>query len=115
MARASTAACNAAMQAVLPSPGSQFLTLHAADPGTTGASEFTTVTRQAFAAGAASGGAVANTAAISVPNAGSQAALYLGIWSASTAGTYTIGAPLGSSVTAATITFAVGAASFTAS
>jgi hypothetical protein len=39
----------------------------------------------------------------------------VGIWSASTAGTYEIGAALASSVTAATITFAVGAISFSAS
>lgn len=115
MARASVAATNAAIQAVLPTPGTQFLTLHSADPGTTGASEFTTVTRVAYAASTAASGSVSNTAAISVSNGGTQAALFIGIWSAVTVGTYTIGAALGSSVTAATITFAVGAAQFTAS
>ena len=114
MARASVAATNAAIQAVLPTPGTQFLTLHSADPGTTGATEFTTVTRVAYAASAAASGAVSNTASISVSNGGTQSATFIGIWSALTAGAYTIGAPIGSPVTAATITFAVSAAQFTA-
>ena len=115
MARLGAGAANSAIQAVLPTPGSYFLTLHSADPGTTGAGEFTTVTRQSFPATVAAAGAVSNSAAISVPNGGTQAATHVGIWSAATAGTFVVGAPLGSPVTAATVTFAVNAASFTAS
>lgn len=114
MARASVAATNAAIQAVLPTAGTFFITLHSADPGTTGASEFTTVTRQTFTPSTAAGGAVSNANAISVPNAGSQTATHIGIWTALTAGSYVIGAALGSNVTAATVTFAIAAASFTA-
>jgi hypothetical protein len=65
--------------------------------------------------GAASGGSTSNNAAIAVPNAGTTQALFVGLWTAATAGTYIIGAPMASGVTAASITFAIGAASFSAS
>lgn len=115
MARASVAATNTAIQAVLPTAGTFYLSLHSADPGTTGASEFVTVTRQAFTPSTAAAGAVSNSNSISVPNAGTQTATHIGIWTAATAGSYVIGAPLSSNVTAATVTFAASQASFTAS
>lgn len=115
MARLSTAAANAAMQAVLPVGGTYFISLHSADPGTTGASEFTTVTRQAYTASTAAAGAVSNTNSIAIPNGNTQSATFVAIWTASTAGAFVVGAPTSSAVTAATVTFAAAAAAFTAS
>lgn len=116
MALYPTASLNAAVAAI-PAPGTTYyLSLHSATPGTTGASEFTGggYARQAIVFGAASGGAIASNAAITVPNAGTTAATYIGIWSAATAGTYECGAAMGSPVTAASISFASGAVTFTA-
>ena len=115
MARLSTAGANAAIQAVLPAGGTYFISLHSADPGTTGASEFTTVTRQAFTASTAASGSVSNTNSIAIPNGNTQSATFVAIWTASTAGAFVIGAPVASPVTAASVTFAVAAAAFTAS
>ena len=114
MARVSTASANAAIQAILPVGGTYFISLHSADPGTTGASEFTTVTRQAYTSATAAAGSVSNTNAIAIANGNTQSATFVAIWSAVTAGAYVIGAPMGSPVTAASITFAAAAASFTA-
>jgi hypothetical protein len=110
MARFPAATLNAAIAAALVPGTTYYLSLHSADPGTTGASEFTGggYARQAIVFGAASGGVIANNAAISVPNAGSTAADYVGFWSASSGGTYLGGLPMGSAVTAASITFAIG-------
>jgi len=117
MARIATSQLNAAIAAALVPGTTYYLSLHSADPGTTGASEFSggTYARQAIVFGSASSGAIASNAAIAVPNAGSTAATHIGIWTASTAGTYYAGAALASSVTAASITFASGAITFTAS
>ena len=116
MPRIPTAPLTAAVAAALVPGTTYYLSLHSADSGTTGASEFSGggYARQAIAFGTASGGAVASNAAQSVPNAGSTAATHIGIWTASTAGTYMAGAALASSVTAATVTFASGAVTFTA-
>lgn len=117
MARLPTAGENAAGQAVLAAGTTYYLSLHSADPGTTGASEFSGggYVRQAIVFATWASGSSSNNAAISVPNSGGTAATYIGIWTASTSGTYLIGAALASSVTAATITFAIGAASFSVS
>jgi hypothetical protein len=114
MARLPVAGENAAIAAVLVPGTTYYLSLHSADPGTTGASELSGggYARQAIVFTTASGGAESNTAAVTVPNAGTTAATHIGVWSAATAGTYVIGAPLGSSVTASSIAFAIGAASF---
>lgn len=117
MPRIPAAGLEAAVSAVLVPGTTYYLSLHSADPGTTGASELTGggYARQAivFAAGAVDG-SIASNASQTVPNAGTTAATYLGIWSAATAGTYVGGAPLASSVTAASIVFATGAVTFTA-
>lgn len=117
MARIPTAPLNAAIAAALVPGTTYYLSLHSADPGTTGASEFTGggYARQAIVFGAASGGIVASNAAITVPNAGTTAATYIGIWTASISGTYMAGAAMGSSVTAASVSFALGAVTFAAS
>lgn len=121
MARASTAAANRAVSGVFaaatptPSTTAYWMSLHTGDPGTTGASEYAGVTRQQFPAGTASGGALSNTSQMSFTTSGASAVTHIGIWDAVTAGNFVIGAALGSSVTAATVQFAAGAASFTAS
>ena len=85
-----------------------------AGTGTTGANEYAGVTRQASSWGAASSGAKANTTALTFTTSGATPVTQLGMWSALTTGTFGIGAPLGASVTAATITVAAGAISLTA-
>lgn len=50
-----------------------------------------------------------------IPTSGATAVNHLGVWSASTAGTYLGGLVLASPVTAVSISVAVGAAAFTAS
>lgn len=78
-----------------------YVSLHTADPGTTGASEVSggTYARVAATWNAASGGAVTNSGALSVNLPASTTASYFGIWSAVTAGTYYIGGALSPSVT----------------
>lgn len=97
--------------AVLVAGTTYYLSLHSATPGTTGASEFTGggYARQAIVFTTWASGGSSNTAAIAVPNAGTTSATYVGIWSAVTAGTYIGGLAMASGVTAASITFAIGA------
>lgn len=117
MALLGTTAANAGIAAVLVPGTTYYLSLHSASPSTTGANEFTGggYTRQAFVATTATAGAESNTAAIAVPNAGTTAVTHVGIWSAVSTGTYLVGAALASSVTAASVTFAAGAVTFTES
>jgi len=121
MARASAAAENKAISGVFaattptPSATSTWISLHTADPGTTGASEYAGVTRLQFPAGTATGGVISNTAALTFTTSGATPVTHIGIWDAATAGNYLLGAPLGSSVTATSVQLAVGAATFAAS
>lgn len=121
MARSATAAQNRAVSGVFaaatptPSATSYWMSLHTGDPGTTGASEYSGVTRLQFPAGTATGGTVSNTTALTFTTSGATAVTHIGIWDAATAGNYVIGAPLGSSVTATSVQFAIGAAQFSAS
>jgi hypothetical protein len=117
MARASQAAGVAAIQAVLPTAGPWYLDLSNTDPGTAGATGLAT-TRQLMAVSsgtAAIPSVVSNTAAITVPTSGATAANYAQVYDAVSAGNYRIGAALASAVTAASITFAIGAVQFSAS
>ena len=117
MARASQAAGVAAIQAVLPAAGTWFLDLSNADPATTGVAGMAT-NRQGYTASAGTAAipsVVSNTNSITVPTAGTVAANYVEIYDAVTAGNYRIAAALASAVTASSITFAVGAAQFSAS
>jgi hypothetical protein len=116
----STAARNAALNG-LDGTGSTnvipYSSLHTGDPSTTGANENPSTggyIRQALTCSAASGGNKVNSASQTFTTAGSTAVSYMGTWSASTAGTFAMGGPLGSSVTAATITVAAGAITFSA-
>lgn len=115
MPRASSTAENASLNG-LDGTGSTnvigFTSLHTADPGTTGASENAATggyARQATTWNAASGGTKTNSSALSFSTLGSVAVAYFGEWTLVSAGVYSIGGALGSSVTAATITVAAGA------
>ena len=118
MPRASAAAENAALNG-LDGTGSTnvipFSSLHTGDPGTTGATESASTTRQATTWNAASGGAKTNRGAVTWTTPGSTACTYFGTWSLVSAGVYAIGGALGSSVTAVTIVAAAGALSIGAS
>lgn len=97
-------------------PGTTYyLSLHSATPGATGANELSggTYARQAIVFSSANPSL--NTLSIAVPNLGAVAVTYIGIWSAVTVGTYMGGAIMGSAVTAASITFAASAVTFTTS
>jgi hypothetical protein len=117
MARISTTEANQALSTT----NWGFVSLHTADPGTTGASEVTggTYARVAVTWSAASAGAVSNSAALSINMPASTTASYFGVWSASTTGTYYIGGALSSSITtsgsAGVVTIAIAALSVSAS
>jgi hypothetical protein len=117
MALASSAAENAALNG-LDGTGSTntvgFVSLHTATPGTTGASEYSGVTRQACTWNAAASGAKTNSTALTFTTSGATPVTDIGTWSLVTAGVYSIGAHLGASVTAASITIATGAISLSA-
>jgi hypothetical protein len=121
MPRASVAAENRAISGVFatttptPSTTGYWMSLHTGDPGTTGASEYAGVTRQQFPAGTASGGALSNTSTMNYSTSGASPVTHIGIWDAATGGNYVIGAALSTPVTAASIQFAAGQASFSAS
>lgn len=115
MALLGSAAANAAMNAVLVASTTYHATTHTASPGTTGVNEAASPGRGSFTVAAASGGAVSNVATITMTNSGAVAQTHVGVFTASTGGTYQIGAALSSSVTAATITIAAGGLTFTAS
>jgi hypothetical protein len=120
MARTSTTGENRAISGVFAasaptaSATSTWISLHTGDPLLTGANEYAGVTRLQFPAGTASGGVVSNTAALTFTTSGATPVTHVGIWDAVTAGNYLVGAALGSPVTAASITVAIGQASFSA-
>lgn len=125
MALLSTAGETQALQSLDASAvGSNLLlwvSLHTASPGSpgTGANEnpstggYVRITNTWTASSA--GSARTNVSGMTFSTAGTTAVTHLGTFSASSVGTFGIGLPLGSSVTAASITVAVGAASLTAS
>lgn len=93
--------------------------LHTATTLTTGASENANAgsyARQAVSWNTPSSGAMTNSSSLSFSTLGTIAVAYMGFWSSATyaAGNFAIGAALGASVTAATITVASGAISLSA-
>jgi hypothetical protein len=121
MARISTTEANQA----LATTGWAYVSLHSADPGTTGASELTggspAYARVAVTWNTASGGSVTNSSSLTFNFPASTTAAYFGIWSASTAGTYYIGGalnggtPIVNGTSQGTITIAASAITVTAS
>lgn len=91
-----------------------YVSLHTGAPGGTGTNEYSGVTRQACTWSAASSRNKTNSTALTFTTSGATAVTNAGTFSASTAGTYGIDIPLGSSVTATTITVASGALTLTA-
>jgi hypothetical protein len=123
MARASATAENNALAGIFAasaptaSATSNWGSLHVGDPGTTGASENAnsgSYARIQYSAGTPASGAISNTGAMTFTTGGTVAVTHVGTWTSATygAGTYNVGAALTSPVTAVTITFAVGAISF---
>ena len=95
-----------------------FVSLHTGSPGTTGANENAATggyARQACSWNAASSGSKTNSSSLTFSTAGTVAVVDFGTFSASTSGTYGIGGALTSSVTAASITFAAGSITLSAS
>lgn len=99
-----------------------FISLHTADPGTTGASEVPTnanYSRGAVTWGTPASSAVSNSGAVSVNIPANTTATHFGVWSASTGGTYYIGGALSSNVVSGTspgtVTFAISGLTVTAS
>jgi hypothetical protein len=119
MARASATAENAAAAAIAALAG--YVALFSTDPTTTGSSgEISggTYARVAVAWGAASGGVVANTNAITINVPASTTVAYFGLLTAVTGGTYEVGGALSSSQTfntAGTYTIAAGGLTITVS
>lgn len=116
MALASTAAQSLMLNAL--DTVLAYVSLHSATPGTTGASELSGggYARQAATfTTSTTGSARTNTAALTFSTSGATAVTHTGSFTASTAGTYGVGTALTSSVTAASIVFAAGAISYTAS
>lgn len=117
MPRISTTEANQALSTT----GWGFVSLHTADPGTTGASEVTggTYARVAVTWNSPSGGSVTNSNALTINLPASTTATYFGVWSASTSGTYYIGGALSPSVstggTAGTVSIAAAGITVTAS
>jgi hypothetical protein len=113
---------NAAVGAIITASTTYYLSLHTADPTTTGASEVTggSYVRQIIQFGAAAGGVMTSTDAqafTSMPSEGGN--LYIGLWTASSGGTYKWGSPAvavtGPVASGATVSFAIGAVTATVS
>lgn len=123
MARASVTAENAALNGLAGTGSTNVIpdvSLHTADPGTTGASENANTgsyARQACSWNAASAGSMTNSTALTFSTAGSTAVTYFGTWSSATygAGTYAIGGALTAGVTATSISIAAGGITLSAS
>lgn len=116
MADFPAASADTALDAVLVPATTYYLSLHTADPGTTGTNEVTggSYARQAITFGSASGGSKASTDAQSFSGMPAEAGnLWVGIWSASTGGTFIWGdataAVTGPVASGATVDFAIGA------
>ena len=117
MARITTAEADVAQNAAIVPSTTYYLSLHTADPGTTGAGEGTDG-RKSITFASSSGGTQSSSSAQSWPSAvGGQTYVYFGIWTAATSGTYLRGGTLTSITPSAgsTITVASGAITLTAS
>jgi|ERR1019366_761257 hypothetical protein len=117
MSDVSTAMADAAQNAIFATSTNYYLSLHTGDPAATGANEGSEG-RQAIQFGASSTGTQASTTAQVWASAVGGTYPYFGIWSAASSGTYKRGGALTSTISppaAASITFAIGAITLTAS
>lgn len=117
MTDVSTAMADAAQNAIFATSTNYYLSLHTADPAATGANEGSEG-RQAIQFGASSSGTQASTTGQTWASAVGGTYTYFGIWTASSGGTYRRGGSLTPSIsppTTASITFAIGAITLTAS
>ena len=122
MPRLPNAQLNAALQAMFVPSTTYYLGINSADPGTTGASEITGYTgnRPSIVFGSAVAGVQASTTsqAFAAMPAEAGGVPYATIWTAASGGTYLGGGPttgLGGSIpSGATINFAIGAVTWTA-
>jgi hypothetical protein len=82
---------------------SLFLSIHTADPGNTGASEYTTYTgtRPAIAFNVAASQSSGNTSQIDFAAMGATTITHIGLWTATSAGTFKGGGALAASKTTA--------------
>ena len=71
-----------------------YVSLHNGDPGNTGANEITSYTRQAITFSAASNKTTTNSGEITFTNMPAVTVSYVGLWSASVAGTFWWGSAL---------------------
>ncbi len=121
MALASTTCENSCLNGTNPiSSTAVWQSIHSATTSTTGASEISggSYARQSETWGSPSAGAIANTGAITQNIPASTSVAYVGHWTLVSAGTFYVGAALGSSLTfttAGTLTFAIGADTISAS
>jgi hypothetical protein len=93
----SSAALDAAQNAIIVSGTSYYMSLHKADPGQTGANEGSEG-RQLIKFGSSSGGSQASTDAQTWASAVGGTYPYFGIWTASSGGTYQRGGSLTSTI-----------------
>ena len=118
MPRVAPAQEDAAQNAILATVTNYYLSLHTADPGTTGASEGTDG-RQAVQFNASSSGTQTNSTSAAWASAvGGQTYAFFGLWTASGGGSFLRGGTLNSNITPSAgsqITVAAGAISLTAS
>jgi hypothetical protein len=118
MPNVATADADLAQNTIIVPSATYYLSLHTANPGTTGTSE-ASIGRQTIQFGASSGGTQASiTAQNWASAAGGQTYGFFGIWTAITGGTFVRGGLLASNITPTTgspISVAVGAITLTAS
>lgn len=98
-------------------PATVYVSLHTADPGTTGASEVTggSYARQSAAFSAASGASASNSGAVNFTGMPSATVTHIGFWDAASAGNFQQSGALSGSVAVAagnTLQFAVGAVTY---
>ena len=120
MADLPSASIDTMLDALLVAGTTYYLSLHTADPGTTGANELAggSYARQAITFAAASGGSKASNDAQAFTGMPAVSGdLWIGIWSAATAGTFLLGDPsaavTGPVAAGASVDFASGAVTAT--
>jgi hypothetical protein len=118
MARVATAQADVAQNAILGSSTNYYLSLHTADPATSGTGEGTDGRRLVTFAASSAGTQASSNAPSWSAAAGGQNYSWFGVWTAATGGAYLRGGALTATISpgaGATISFAVAAIQLTAS